>query len=87
MKENNTVVIYTSSLCGFCYKAKALLEKYKINFNEVNIDIDYSKKEEMILKANGRTSVPQIFIGLRHIGGCDDLYQLEKENKLQIFNN
>ena len=87
MKENKKVIIYTSSLCGFCYKAKALLEKYKINFNEVNIDIDYSKKEEMILKANGRTSVPQIFIGLRHIGGCDDLYQLEKENKLQIFNN
>ena len=87
MKENKKVIVYTSSLCGFCYKAKALLNKYNVDFNEVNIDIDFSKKEEMVLKANGKTSVPQIFIGSQHIGGCDDLYQLEKNNKLEIFNN
>ena len=87
MEENQKVVIYTSSLCGFCYKAKALLKKYNIDFNEVNIDIDYNKREEMILKANGKTSVPQIFINSQHIGGCDDLYQLEKGKKLEIFNN
>ena len=87
MKENKTVIIYTSSLCGFCYKAKSLLNKYKIDFNEVNIDFDYNKKEEMVFKANGKTSVPQIFIGSQHIGGCDDLYELEKLNKLEIFNN
>lgn len=87
MKENDKVIIYTSSLCGFCYKAKALLKKYNIDFNEVNIDIDYNKREEMVAKANGKTSVPQIFIGSKHIGGCDNLYDLERENKLEIFNN
>lgn len=87
MKENKKVIIYTSSLCVFCYEAKALLNKYNVDFNEVNIDIDYNKREEMVLKANGRTSVPQIFIGSKHIGGCDDLYELEKNNKLEIFNN
>jgi glutaredoxin 3 len=87
MKENEKVIVYTSSLCGFCYKAKALLNKYNVDFNEVNIDFDFSKKEEMVLKANGKTSVPQIFIGSQHIGGCDDLYELEKNNELEIFNN
>ncbi|MDC0093045.1 glutaredoxin 3 [Alphaproteobacteria bacterium] len=87
MKKNVKVIVYTSSLCGFCYKAKALLNKYNIDFNEVNIDIDYNKKEEMILKANGKTSVPQIFVDSQHIGGCDDLYELEKYNKLEIFYN
>ena len=86
MKEYKKVIIYTSSLCGFCYKAKSLLNRYNINFNEVNIDIDYKKRKEMVLKANGKTSVPQIFIGSQHIGGCDDLYELEKNNELEIFN-
>ena len=87
MKKNNQVVIYTSSLCGFCYKAKALLKQYNIDFNEVKIDIDYNKREEMVLKASGKTSVPQIFIGSKHIGGCDALYELEKNSKLEIFYN
>ena len=87
MRENEQVIIYTSSLCSFCYKAKALLNKYNINFNEVNLDTDYNKREEMVLKSNGKTSVPQIFINSQHIGGCDDLYELEKNNKLDIFNN
>lgn len=87
MKENEKFVIYTSSLCGFCYQAKALLNRYNIKFNEINIDVDYNKRAEMVLKANGKTSVPQIFIGSNHIGGCDDLYNLEKENKLNIYKN
>ena len=87
MKKNEKVIIYTSALCGFCYKAKSLLNRYNIDFNEVNIDIDYKKREEMILKANGQTSVPQIFIGPQHVGGCEDLYELEKNNKLEIFIN
>ncbi|MDC1375568.1 glutaredoxin 3 [bacterium] len=87
MKKNDKVIIYTSSLCGFCYKAKALLKKHNIDFNEVNIDMNYNKREEMVIKANGKTSVPQIFIGSRHLGGCDDLYELERENKLEIFDN
>ena len=86
MKKVNTVVIYTSSLCGFCYKAKSLLKRKDIFFKEINIDIDLEKKEEMINRANGKTSVPQIFFGNHHLGGCDELHKLEQENGLEILN-
>ena len=86
MKTSNTLVIYTSSLCGFCYKAKSLLKRKNILFEEINIDIDYEKREEMINRSNGKTSVPQIFFGDHHIGGCDELYKLENENGLEILN-
>ena len=58
---NKNIIIYTSSLCGFCYRAKSLLKKKDIPFDEIDIDLDYSKKNEMIKKSGGRTSVPQIF--------------------------
>jgi len=86
MKTTNTLVIYTSSLCGFCYKAKSLLKRKNILFDEINIDIEYEKREEMINRSNGKTSVPQIFFGDHHIGGCDELYKLENENGLEILN-
>ena len=54
MKKTNEVIIYTSALCGFCYKAKSLLKKKNIFFHEINVDLDYNKKEEMITKSNGR---------------------------------
>ena len=82
---NKNIIIYTSSLCGFCYRAKSLLKKKNILFEEINIDLDYSKKNEMIKKSGGRTSVPQIFFKDRHIGGCDDLYRLEEENGLEFL--
>ena len=82
---NKNIIIYTSSLCGFCYRAKSLLKKKNIPFEEIDIDLDYSKRNEMIKKSGGRTSVPQIFFKDRHIGGCDDLYKLEEENGLEIF--
>ena len=62
MNKKNEVIIYTSALCGFCYKAKSLLKKKNIFFHEINVDLDYNKKEEMIKRTNGRTSVPQIFL-------------------------
>ena len=83
MNKVNKVVIYTSSLCGFCYKAKSLLKRKNILFNEINVDINYEKKKEMINRSNGRTSVPQIFFDDQHIGGYDETRALEKENKLQ----
>ena len=86
MKKFDKVVIYTSSLCGFCYKAKSLLKRKNILFDEINIDIDYEKREEMINRSNGKTSVPQIFFGDHHLGGCDELYELEHENGLEILN-
>lgn len=80
--NKNKVVIYTSSLCGFCYKAKSLLKKKNIVFEEIDVDFQYEKKVEMINKSNGRTSVPQIFFGDKHIGGCDDLFELEEKDEL-----
>ena len=85
MNKVNKVVIYTSSLCGFCYKAKSLLKRKNIFFDEINVDINYEKKKEMINRSNGRTSVPQIFFYNQHIGGYDELYKLDQENGLEIF--
>ena len=82
---NKDIIIYTSSLCGFCYRAKSLLKRKNVPFKEIDIDLDYSKRSEMIKKTGGRTSVPQIFYKNRHIGGCDDLYKLEEENGLEIL--
>ena len=82
---NKNIIIYTSSLCGFCYHAKSLLKKNNIPFEEIDIDLDYSKRNEMIKKSGGRTSVPQIFFKNHHIGGCDDLYKLEEDNGLESF--
>ena len=84
MKENIQVLIYSSSLCGYCYQAKTLLKKKNIAFQEIDVDEDFNKRKEMIAKSNGRTSVPQIFFGDTHIGGCDDLINLDRIGKLEV---
>jgi glutaredoxin 3 len=76
------VEIYTWSYCPFCIRAKALLAQKGVEFTEYCIDGDEQAREQMAQRANGRRSLPQIFIGDRHIGGCDDLYSLESQNKL-----
>ena len=76
------IEIYTWQYCPFCIKAKDLLNKKNIQFTEYKIDGDEAAREEMSLRASGRRSLPQIFINDEGIGGCDDLYELEKENKL-----
>ena len=76
------IEIYTWQYCPFCIKAKNLLNKKNIQFTEYKIDGDEDAREEMSLRASGRRSLPQIFINDEGIGGCDDLYELEKENKL-----
>ena len=76
------IEIYTWQYCPFCIKAKTLLNKKNIQFTEYKIDGDEDAREEMSLRASGRRSLPQIFINDEGIGGCDDLYELEKENKL-----
>ena len=78
----NTIEIYTSPLCGFCHAAKRLLNEKGASFSEIDILADPSRKPEMIQRANGGRTVPQIFIGEAHIGGCDDLYALERSGKL-----
>ncbi|MCS6942934.1 MAG: glutaredoxin 3 [Geminocystis sp.] len=76
------VEIYTWSRCPFCIRAKNLLRGKQVDFIEYCIDGDEEARRKMAQRANGRTSVPQIFIDGVHIGGCDDLYQLEFEGKL-----
>ena len=84
---NKNLIIYTSSLCGFCYRAKALLKSKNIPYKEIDIDLDYEKRNEMVKKSNGKTSVPQIFFKDQHIGGCDDLFRLEEENGIEFLKN
>ena len=76
------IVIYTTSLCGFCHAAKRLLTQKGAPFDEIDVTFDPTRRKEMRELAGGRTSVPQIFIDGRHIGGCDDLYALDREGGL-----
>jgi glutaredoxin 3 len=76
------VEIYTKAFCPYCWRAKALLEKKGIEFREISVDFGGADKQAMIRRAAGRTTVPQIFIGERHVGGCDDLMSLEHAGKL-----
>tara|TARA_Y100000589_G_C27194459_1_gene646146 strand:- start:5165 stop:5419 length:255 start_codon:yes stop_codon:yes gene_type:complete len=76
------VEIYTWQYCPFCIRAKSLLNKKNIAFTEYKIDGDEPAREKMSIRANGRRSLPQVFIDNVGIGGCDDLYLLEEENKL-----
>lgn len=76
------VEIYTKTFCGFCVRARHLLEAKGVKFDEYVIDGGGPKRDEMIERSNGRTTVPQIFIDGRHVGGCNDLYALERDGKL-----
>ncbi len=76
------VTIYTTMLCPYCHRAKELLGEKGVAFNEINVGMDADKRNEMIERAGGRTSVPQIFIDGTHVGGCDDLYALDRAGKL-----
>ena len=79
------IEIYTKTFCGFCVRALHLLESKGVEFQEYVIDGGGPKREEMIQRANGRSTVPQIFIDGRHIGGCNDLYALEHDGKLNTL--
>jgi glutaredoxin 3 len=76
------VEIYSSPLCGFCHAAKRLLNGKGVNFSEIDVLAQPAKKTEMVQRANGGRTVPQIFIGDLHIGGFDDLNALERAGKL-----
>ena len=76
------VRIYTTPICPYCVRAKALLKKKGAAFDEVDVFMDADARQEMEDKSNGARSVPQIFIGERHVGGCDELYALESEGQL-----
>ena len=76
------VTIYTKSWCPYCHSAKDLLTKKGVAFNEIDVSEGGEKQAAMDERANGRSSVPQIFIGTTHVGGCDDLYALDRAGKL-----
>ena len=76
-----SVEIYTSPLCGFCHAAKRLLGDKGVSFAEIDVSRDPERRQEMLQRANGRRTVPQIFIGDTHVGGFDDLYDLERSGK------
>jgi len=79
------VEIYTSPLCGFCHAAKRLLTQKGVSFAEVDVLAQPDRKPEMIKRANGGRTVPQIFVGDVHVGGCDDLFALERAGKLDAL--
>ena len=76
------VEIYVKMGCSYCTRAVRLLDAKGIAYETVNVDFGGEKKAEMVQRANGRTTVPQIFIGGKHIGGCDDLMALESRGEL-----
>ena len=76
------VEIYTTPICGFCRMAKRLLDQKGVSYTEIDVMMAPGKRDEMTKRANGGRTVPQIFIGGDHVGGCDDLYALERAGRL-----
>ena len=81
-----SIVIYTTSVCPYCVRAKALFDRKGLKYDEINVE-EMQERNRMIEKAGGRRTVPQIFIGSLHVGGYDDLYALEKDGKLDEILN
>lgn len=76
------VTLYTTMLCPYCHRAKALLKKKGVRFTEIDVSGDPDKRSEMVSRAGGRRSVPQIFIGGRHVGGAEELAALDQKGDL-----
>ena len=79
------VQVYSTSWCPYCKRAKALLEAKGVSWDEVDLDEQPDRRSEMIERTGGRTSVPQIWIGGEHVGGCDDLMALEASGRLDAL--
>jgi glutaredoxin 3 len=75
------IEMYSSMMCPFCFRAKALLERKNVAVEVYDVDGNFALREQM-MQRSGRHTVPQIFIDDQHIGGCDELYQLERESRL-----
>jgi len=79
------VEIYTTPYCPYCHAAKDLLQRKGVAFSEIDVGVERARRAEMVERAQGRTTVPQIFIGDMHVGGCDDLHALEDDGKLDAL--
>ena len=80
-----TIELYTKDYCPFCKRAVALLNDKGVSFSNIDIQLQPEHRDIMITRANGRTTVPQIFIDAEHIGGCDDLFALDRQGKLDAL--
>jgi glutaredoxin 3 len=76
------VTIYTTPFCPYCHAAKALLKRKNVQFSEIDVSYDPQERQRMLDKAQGRRTVPQIFIGETHVGGSDELHALDRQGKL-----
>ena len=81
------VLIYSKNYCPYCQRAMALFDKLDVEYEEIDLMANPQRKSEMVSMANGRTTVPQIFINGKHIGGCDDLYALHDQGGLEPLLN
>lgn len=81
-----TVTLYTASYCGYCRRARSLLDTKRADVNEISVDGQPEKRREME-QLSGRRTVPQIWIGERHVGGCDDLFALDRSGQLEQLLN
>ena len=80
-----TVEVYTTPFCPYCFAAKELLRRKGVKFIEISLAGAPERRAEMVKRAGGRYTVPQIFIGPTHVGGCDDLYELDDAGKLDTL--
>ncbi|MBF0347617.1 MAG: glutaredoxin 3 [Magnetococcales bacterium] len=76
------IEIYSTTVCPYCIRAKMLLDKKKVPYEEINLTHFPERRDEMLKRANGKKTVPQIFINGKHIGGCDDMYELDQKGQL-----
>ncbi len=81
------VEVYSGDFCPYCMRAKSLLKKKGVEFTEYNVQRENDRREEMLQRAKGARTIPQIFIGDRHVGGCDELYALERRGELDGWLN
>jgi glutaredoxin 3 len=79
------ITIYTTTICPYCVRAKSLLKAKGAEYTEIDVSNNQALREEMTKKAGGRRTVPQIFISDHHVGGCDDLYALDRDGKLDAM--
>ena len=79
------VEIYTTRFCPYCSAAKSLLKRKGVDYKEIDLGTDWAQRDKMIERANGRMTVPQIFIGPVHVGGSDELHALERAGKLDAL--
>lgn len=82
MNNPPPIRVYSTAFCSYCERAKALLTRKGLPFSEIRVDEDPASRDEMLRQSGGRRTVPQIFIGERHVGGFDDLYALDRNGEL-----